>query len=74
MIRWFAPAMAAYFKLKARLIAENLCLRQQLVVLKRHQHRPSLRDSNRRFWILVSRWFGSWRDTLIIVQPETVLR
>ena len=67
-------AIAACFKSKAQLVAENLCLRQQLVVLKRHQSRPHLRDSDRRFWILVCRWFGKWRETLIITQPETVLR
>ncbi len=41
----------------AQLIAENVCLRQQLVVLKRRQKRPSLYDSDRRFWVLASRWF-----------------
>jgi transposase InsO family protein len=66
--------LAGIFKPKARLIVENVCLRQQLVVLKRRQKRPSLRDSDRRFWILASRWFGRWRETLLIVQPETVLR
>ena len=24
-------------------------------------------------WILASRWFGGWRDLLLIVKPETVL-
>ena len=26
------------------------------------------------FWIFFSRWWPQWRDSLIIVQPETVLR
>ena len=26
------------------------------------------------FWILFSRWWPQWRDSLIIVQSETVLR
>src|SRR5208337_4393638 len=29
---------------------------------------------DRLFWILFSRWWPQWRDSLIIVQPETVLR
>ncbi len=74
MIRWLAPAMTACFKPKAQLIAENLCLRQQLVVLKRRQQRPSLSDSDRRFSILACNGFKGWREALIIVQPETVLR
>jgi transposase InsO family protein len=56
------------------LITENACLRQQLVILKRRQNRPSLRNADRRFWILASRWFHRWRETLLVVQPETVLR
>ncbi len=73
MIQWLIGAMTACFKSKAQLMAENLCLRQQLVVLKRRQPRPHLRNSDRRFWILVCRWLGRWRKALIIVQPETVL-
>lgn len=48
MIRCLAYALAAIFKSKSRLVAENLCLRQQLVVLNRRQPRPRLRDADRR--------------------------
>ena len=61
------------FKPRAVLIAENLCLRQQVAVLSRKQKRPPLHDSDRRFWILMYRWFPRWRQCLVIVQPETVL-
>ena len=67
-------AIAGVFKPRGRLIAENLCLRQQLIVLKRKQKRPAVRDCDRRFWVLASRCFAAWRNTLLIVQPETVLR
>lgn len=67
-------AIAAVCKPKARLIAENLCHRQQLVVLKRRQKRPTLRNQDRRFWVMASRCFSGWRETLLVVQPETVLR
>jgi hypothetical protein len=36
---------------------ENLCLRQQLLVLNRRQFRPRLSDRDRRFRILASRRF-----------------
>src|SRR5262245_17020524 len=36
--------------------------------------RPCLEDADRRFWILASRWFSGWRNSLLIVKPETVLR
>jgi len=74
MIRCLAYAFTAVFKSRARLVAENLCLRQQLVVLKRRQGRPQLRDADRRFWVLAYRWLSSWRQSLIIVKPDTVIR
>ncbi len=52
MIRCLAYVFNAIFKSRARLVAENLCLRQQLVVLKRRQVRPQLRNADRRFWVL----------------------
>jgi hypothetical protein len=74
VFRWLILVFAGALKPRARLIAENVCLRQQLVVLKRRQRRPNVRDADRRFWVLASRWFDCWRETLLIVQPETVLR
>ena len=73
MIRFPVLAFAAIFRPRALLIAENLCLRQQLLVLQRRHPRPRLSDADRRFWILASRWLGGWRNSLLIVRPETVL-
>ena len=72
-MRLLVLAIVAVFRPKALLIAENLCLRQQLIVLQRRHPRPRLRDADRRFWILASRWFSDWRHPLLIVKPETVL-
>jgi len=74
MIRNLVYALATFFKSRSRLIAENLCLRQQLIVFKRRQVRPPLRDTDRRFWVLACRWFAEWRNSLIIVKPDTVIR
>ncbi len=74
MLRLLGIAFMALFKTKSRLAAENLCLRPQLVVLKRRQQRPRLRDSDRRFWIIACRWVADWQSALIVVQPDTVLR
>ena len=73
MIRCLAYAFTAIFKSRARLVAENLCLRQQLIVLKRRQVRPQLRDADRRFWILASQLFSGWSRNLIVVKPDTVI-
>jgi putative transposase len=73
VIRWAARALVEFFQSRASLVAENLCLRQQLLVLRRRHPRPRLRDADRRFWIIAFRWFSGWRRPLLIVRPETVL-
>jgi putative transposase len=61
-------------RLRSELAIENLALRQQLAVLKRRHRRPRLRKSDRFFWLLLSRSWERWKETLVIVKPETVLR
>ena len=73
MFTWVARAIAGFFESRASLVAENLCLRHQLLVYQRRHPRPRLRDADRRFWVLASRWFWGWRGTLLIARPETVL-
>ena len=67
-------AILAALKPKVLLVAENLCLRQQLLVLQRRHPQTRLRNADRQFWICASRWFADWRNSLLIVKPETVLR
>src|SRR6516165_7373949 len=74
MLRCLLWVIAAAIRPKALLVADNLCLRQQLVVLQRRTPRPRLEGPDRRFWILACRWFSGWRTSLLIVKPETVLR
>jgi transposase InsO family protein len=59
---------------RASSATEILALRQQLAVLKRQSKRPQLHDRDRLFWILLKRFWPRWRDALLIVQPETVVR
>ena len=53
---------------------ENLALRQQLAIYKRVRKRPQLTRANRWFWIVLSQVWKKWRDALVIVQPDTVVR
>jgi hypothetical protein len=56
-------------------LLESIVLRHQIAVLKRSgTRRPCFRRIDRLFWILLSRWWSDWRDSLMIVQPKTVLR
>jgi putative transposase len=57
------------------LVLEMVALRHQIAVLKRSgTRRPCFRFRDRLFWILLARWWPGWRDSLVIVQPATVLR
>jgi putative transposase len=58
-----------------RLLAlENLALRQQLAVYKRTVTRPPLRRTDRLFWVGLATVWAGWRQSLVIVTPNTVLR
>src|SRR5215475_5158021 len=74
MLRCLLWAFAAAMRPRLLLIADNVCLRQQLLVLQRRKPRPRLEEADRRFWILACRWFSGRRTSLLIVKPETVLR
>jgi putative transposase len=63
-----------FFRARRSLLLENLALRQQLVVLKRRRRRPSLSPFDKLFWVAVSRIWSGWKQALIIVTPETVVR
>ncbi len=56
------------------LAAENLALRQQLAVLERQALRPRLRCMDRVFWVALRWLWSGWRDALVLVRPETVIR
>jgi putative transposase len=52
---------------------ENVALRHQLAILQRTAPRPRLRRRDRIFWVCLSRLWGNWRTSILIVQPATVL-
>jgi putative transposase len=59
---------------KSELIAENALLRQQLIMLKRQVKRPACTKTDRILLVLLTRAVGAWKQTLLIVQPDTLLR
>jgi putative transposase len=62
------------FKNQTELALENLALRQQLAVLNRNRPQRRLKQRDRLFWACVSIVWQRWRECLIIVKPETVVR
>src|ERR1700732_1948103 len=68
-------AIRSRFTRRARLEAENLLLRQQLVVLRRKSPtRVRLWNIDRLLLVWLYRLYPSLLDAIVIVQPETVLR
>jgi hypothetical protein len=65
-------AFRAAFRPRASLVVENLALRQQLTVLRRRTKRPQLEALDRAFWVMLSRVWSRWAETLTVVKPETV--
>jgi hypothetical protein len=59
---------------RADLVVENALLRQQLIVLNRQVKRPQLTDPDRFRLVLLSHFTKFWKQSLHIVQPETLLR
>ena len=62
------------FRSRRRLLLENLVLRQHLATLKRRHRRARLDLVDKLFWVAVRRFWSGWKQALIIVTPETVVR
>ena len=54
LIQMIRNRFARKLNIVAYLTAENLALRQQLIVLKRNQNRPQLKERDRVFWKVLS--------------------
>ena len=68
-------AIRSRFSRRARLEAENLLLRQQIIVLRRqHPKRVRLLNIDRLLFVWLHRLYPSLLDAIIIIQPETVIR
>jgi Integrase core domain. len=70
---WFGVFVRA-FRSRRSLLVENLALRQQLTVLKRKHPKPKLRALDKIFWVVTCRFWSGWKQSLVVVTPETVVR
>src|SRR5258708_25126300 len=69
-----AGALLRLFRTRHSLLIENLALRQQLLTLKRRRPKPRLAVFDKMFWVLARRFWSGWKQALIVVSPETVVR
>ncbi|RPJ79599.1 MAG: hypothetical protein EHM13_13220 [Acidobacteria bacterium] len=66
--------LRAALRSRRGLVLENLALRHQLGVLARSASRPRLQPSDCLLWIVLRRLWAEWRQALVLVRPETVVR
>jgi putative transposase len=77
MLRFFrlwAGSLSRCFHSRQSLLLENLALRQQLTVLKRKHPRPWIGAVDKVFWVFARRFWSAWKQSLVLVNPETVVR
>jgi len=67
-------ALADLVRGRPALVAENAFLRQQLLILRRSVKRPRCTPTDRALFVLLASRLRAWRQALLIVQPETLLR
>jgi hypothetical protein len=61
------------FSTRRSLVLENLALRQQLVVLRRHRE-PRLSLLDKLFWVAGRQVWSDWKQSLLLIRPETVVQ
>ena len=82
IMRWMKPRSTSLLlgtitdlaKGKSELLVENALLRQQLIILRRQVKRPACKKTDRFLMLLLAKILRTWKQTLLIVQPETLLR
>jgi hypothetical protein len=74
VLRYVLRALGRIARERRDLVLENIALRHQIDVLTRTRRRPALRPGDRRLWSLLASTWPAWRQHLVIVEPETVVR
>lgn len=74
MVGLLVATILRLFRTRRALLLENLALRQQLAALKRRRPRPTLTVFDKAFWVLAHKFWSEWKQVLIVVTPETVVR
>jgi len=73
-LRLWLAAILRVGRSRQDLRKENLALRQQPSVFRRRNRRPKLAVFDKLFWVFTRRFWSGWKNALIIVSPETVVR
>ena len=64
----------SFFKTKAQLQLEILFLRKQLEILSRSKKKAQINSWDKLFFSTIISFFNNWKECLIIIKPETIIR
>jgi transposase InsO family protein len=64
----------AFFRSRRDQTIVELALRQQLAAYAQRRPRPRLTSVDRAFWVALHRLWPRWKEVLVIVKPDTVIR
>jgi transposase InsO family protein len=74
LLRLFVGLVCRCFCSRRDLLLENLVLRQQLSVFTQRKQRARLAPFDRLFWVGIKSIWSQWKNSLVMVTPETVVR
>ena len=74
ILRLVVTFAALLFKSQRQLALENMALRQQVTMLRQSVKRPRATPADKLFWIFFSRYIDGWRELLLGLHPDTVVR
>jgi hypothetical protein len=64
----------AFFRSRNEQALVELALRQQLATYAQEGPRPLITPIDRAFWVFLSQIWSEWKESLVIVQSDTVIR
>ena len=64
----------AFFRSRGLQAIVELALRQQVAVYSQTKPKPRPRPLDRAFWVALHRLWPRWREVLVIVKPDSVVR
>ncbi len=70
----FLRSIPAFFRSRKQQALVELALRQQLATYGLKGPRPQITPVDRAFWVVLSRVWSGWKEALINVQSDTVIR
>jgi hypothetical protein len=67
-------SVLALFRGRSEQVVVELALRQQLAIYAKARSGPQLTAMDRAFWLALRRFWPRWKEVLVVVKPDTVVR